>query len=764
MKDIEHYDGDSAPSTQHNDSRRSFLRRSVGAAGALAATTIMPASIRKALAIPANYRSGTIQDIKHVVILMQENRSFDHYFGTLKGVRGFGDRFPITLPSGQTVWQQASTAPGVSPATAIPPFHLNTTTMNAMGVNDCPHDYPSGQAAWSQGQFGHWPYWKSQYSMGYYERADIPFHFALAEAFTLCDAYHCQLTGPTDPNRVAFFSGSNFNPQLASTGVNSTDANAEATNVRCSVGGTISASAPPYQYQYGGTGFTWPTLPELLQQAGVTWKIYQDPNNNWNGLLHGCLAFESFRTAQPGSAIYNNGMTGSPDFLTSFANDVMNGALPQVSWILPTPNVSEHPSYFPSDGANFISQVLDALTANPAVWSQTAFFIAYDEEDGQFDHALRPAVPSYDASGNVMGGSTLPLAGEYFATTPALYANYRESADTISGSVRPWGFGGRVPMFVISPWSAGGWVNSQVFSHTSMAMFLEKRFDITVSSVSPWNRAIAGDLTSCFDFKRPDPSASTYSKLPSTANTAAFDAAQRALPAAAAPSTSEPLFQEPGYRPSCALPYELNTSAHVSPNGAIELKFSNTGRQGAVFHVYDQNNLVTIPRRYTVEAGKQLKDSAWTGDASSNYNLWVYAPNGFVRQFSGNTVTGAQVEIELRYDVERGAVEATFTNNGEKDVRVTLTDNAYASAHLRPQTLVVPARRPVEHRWELADIGNWYDFTVTASGFTRRFAGRVETGRPSISDPAMGSGSAPQSIATTVGDSAQEATSDRELA
>ena len=235
MKEIEHNDDTPAPSTQHNDSRRNFLRRSVSAAGALAATTIMPASIRKALAIPANYGSGTIEDIKHVVILMQENRSFDHYFGTLKGVRGFGDRFPITLPNGQTVWQQASTAPGASPATVIPPFHLNATTMNAMGVNDCPHDYPSGQAAWSQGQFGHWPHWKSQYSMGYYERADIPFHFALAEAFTLCDAYHCQLTGPTDPNRIAFFSV-NFNPQLASTGVNSTDANAEATNVRCSVG------------------------------------------------------------------------------------------------------------------------------------------------------------------------------------------------------------------------------------------------------------------------------------------------------------------------------------------------------------------------------------------------------------------------------------------------------------------------------------------------------------------------------------------------
>jgi phospholipase C len=297
-----------------------------------------------------------------------------------------------------------------------------------------------------------------------------------------------------------------------------------------------------------------------------------------------------------------------------------------------------------------------------------------------------------------------------------------------------------------------------------MAMFLEKRFGITVSSVSPWNRAITGDLTGCFDFRRPDANASTYSRLPSTANTAAFDAAQQALPAVTPPSSPEPLFQEPGFRPSRALPYELHTNARVSPNGTIELLFSNTGKQGAVFHVYDQNNLSTIPRRYTVEAGKQLHDSAWTASTSGNYNLWVYGPNGFVRQFSGNALTGAQVEIEVGYEALTGAVSATFTNNGSKDVQVTLAANAYASAFLRPQTLFVSPRRSTVQRWEMAALGGWYDFTATASGFTRRFAGRVETGRPSISDPAMGSGLAHQSAAAGTSDPALGAMSDRELA
>lgn len=713
-----------------SSTRRDFLRRMAGAAGAVAGASLLPLSIRRALAIPAGGLTGTIQDIKYVVILMQENRSFDHYFGTLQGVRGFGDRFPVTLASGQPVWQQASSAPGASTTTLLPPFHLDTATMNALGTSDCPHDYGSGQAAWNQGMFGNWPYWKTEYSMGHYQRADIPFHFALADAFTLCDDYHCALTGPTDPNRIVFFSGSNFNPQLGGVGINATDSDAEATNVRCAVSGTISATTPPYQYTYGGSAFTWPTLPDVLQAAGVTWKIYQDPNNNYGGLCHGCLAFETFRTSQPGSAIYDNGMTGGPDFLTTLATDVQNGTLPQVSWILPPATVSEHPSYSPSAGANFISEILDALTANPAVWSQTAFFITYDEEDGVFDHALRPAVPSYDAKGNLMGGSTLPLAGEYFATTPELNGPYLESADTVSGSVRPWGLGGRVPMFVISPWSVGGWVNSQVFTHTSMALFLEKRFGVTVSSVSPWHRAVAGDLTSCFDFTNQNTSSSVYSSL-------TYTPYPNGSAAVAPPATPEPLYQEPGYRSSRALPYELHTSARVSVNGTIELLFSNTGTQGAVFHVYDQNSLTTIARRYTVEAGKQLNDSPWSGDANGNYNLWVYGPNGFVRQFTGNTGTGAPVELQVCYDVANGAVYATVNNSGTQPVQVTLATNTYTSVYAGPWMLTVPAGGNAEQNWTLAGSGNWYDFTLSAPNLTRRFAGRVETGAATITDPAM---------------------------
>ena len=77
----------------------------------MAALSLFPPSIRKALAIPAHYRTGTLQDVEHIVILMQKNRSFDHYFGTMQGVRGFGDPFPIPLASGHSVWTQNSLIP-----------------------------------------------------------------------------------------------------------------------------------------------------------------------------------------------------------------------------------------------------------------------------------------------------------------------------------------------------------------------------------------------------------------------------------------------------------------------------------------------------------------------------------------------------------------------------------------------------------------------------------------------------------------------------
>ena len=734
--------------------RRDFLRKSAGAMGALSAASLLPASIQRALAIPASVENGNIQDIKHVVILMQENRSFDHYFGTLRGVRGFGDRFPIPLSTGKPVYFQ----PNPNGGQDILPFRRDSNISNALIGSGTPHNFPDQQAAWNQGKMDRWIQFKNQATMGYFLREDMPFQFALADAFTICDGYHCSILTGTDPNRIVFWSGSNFNPELGRLGINSTDADSEPVNSRCwpspsnwvagraqqpDGSGQVDPATGTYNYRYTNTAFRWKTLPDLLQESGVSWHIYQNMNNNWTGAMHGCLAFESFRKAQPGSPIYEHGLTGGPaaadgavNFLAQLKQDVADGTLPQVSWVLPTQALAEHPGS--SEGiagaADFIANVLDALTSNPEVWSKTALFVTFDENDGFFDHLAMPAVPSYDASGNLMGKSTVPLDGEYF---DASVGNYLSASDTTSGTTRPWGLSSRVPMYVVSPWSKGGWVDSQVFDHTSVGMFLEKRFGIRVEAISPWHRAVCGDLTSCFDFANPNDPA--VPALPDTSGFPAINAAQRLLPTSpvtTAPATPQPLFQEPGTRPSRALPYELHTSARVDAGGKVTLIFSNTGSVGAVFHVYDKKHLDRIPRRYTVEAGKRLEDVWDTSADDGDYDLWVYSTNGFVRTFGGNARAGAALELQVCYDVAEGSVYAKVSNHGTGQAQVSLRAEAYRGDG--PWTLDVPAGGVAEQHWRLADSGNWYDFTLSADGLSRRFAGRVETGRHSISDPAMG--------------------------
>ncbi len=277
-----------------SNSRRDFLKVA-GVAGSAAA---FHASIGRALAIPAKRTTGTIKDVRHIVILMQENRSFDHYFGTMKGVRGFGDRHPIPLAGDKTVWFQSNGARD------LPPFHLDTARTNGLKVPGTPHSFSDAQAAWNQGKFGLWPKFKTDYSMGYYKREDIPFQFALAEAFTICDAYHCSITTGTDPNRIVFWSGSNFDPQVAATGTNCRDDKSEPNNLRCWIKGAL----PEPGYTYAGNALEWATIPEVLEAAGVDWRIYQDPNDNWTGAMHGGLAFKGFRDAKPGSPIYERGM------------------------------------------------------------------------------------------------------------------------------------------------------------------------------------------------------------------------------------------------------------------------------------------------------------------------------------------------------------------------------------------------------------------------------------------------------------------------
>jgi phospholipase C len=695
-----------------NSNRREFLRLAAGSA----TLALLPASIRRALAVPAAVERGTIEDVKHVVILMQENRSFDHYFGSLRGVRGFGDRFPVPLESGKPVWAQSDGA------REIAPYHLDSRSMNALLVPDTPHSYADAQAAWNQGKFGHWPKYKTQYSMGHYRRDDIPFQFALADAFTLCDAYHCSITAGTDPNRIVFWSGSSFDPGLRQRGINSTDTDSEPDNLRCWVTGTM----PQPGYTYKANALTWPTIPDVLQAAGISWRIYQDPNDNWTGAMHGGLAFDSFRKAQPGSALYEQGM--SLWTLDDLRRQVEDGSLPQVSWILPTRMQSEHPGApsSPQQGGNFTAQVLDALTANPEIWSRSVLFLTFDENDGFFDHLPPPAVPSYDADGALAGAATLDLAGHYFHDRKR--AHLRDD-DTISGLLRPWGLGPRVPMYVISPWSRGGWVDSQVADHTSVGRFLETRFGVRIPAISPWHRAVCGDLTTAFDFARPN--AQAFPALPDMRGFAAIEQQQRKLPDPLPPERAQVLFQETGTRPSRALAYALEVDTRIDGD-FVEFSFINRGAQGAVFHVYDRTHLERIPRRYTVEAGKQLS-GRW--DVGDGCHLWVYGPNGFVRSLRREAGARRDFEVRARAGAD-GGLRLSIFNRGTRPLDLSLRDPTYGSGGPWPVNVAAAAQH--EQSWSLHDSGQWYDLIVHADGVEQRFAGRVETGRHGVSDPALG--------------------------
>jgi phospholipase C len=691
--------------------RRDFLRT----AAAVGAVSAVPGSIGRALAIAPRRVSGTIKDVKHIVILMQENRSFDHYFGTMKGVRGFGDRHPVPLADGKPVWAQSN---GVR---ELPPFHLDTERTNALKVPGTPHSFADAQAAWNQGRFGLWPKFKTDYSMGYYKREDIPFQFALAEAFTICDAYHCSITTGTDPNRIVFWSGSNFDPAIHAKGINCRDTHSEPNNLRCWIKGAL----PVPGYTYAGNALEWATIPEVLEAAGIDWRIYQDPNDNWTGAMHGGLAFKGFREAKPESGLYKRGM--SPFSLERLAQDVRDGTLPAVSWVLPPMGRSEHPSAStPIEGASFTADVLDALTANPEVWSQTVFFQTFDENDGLFDHAPPPAPPSYNPDGSLAGKASFDLAGEYFDDHEDKYTS---RDDVATGTVRPWGLGPRVPMYVVSPWSKGGWVNSEVFDHTSVGRFLEARFGVTIPGISPWHRAMCGDLTSCFDFAKGEDAA--FPKLPDVSAASAILADHLKRPKLLPPRAGQALFQEAGIRRSRALPYRLHVDAAADPSGGLQLTFVNEGKAGAVFHVYDKSHLDRLPRRYSVEAGKSLSD-AWGVNGTGGVDLWVLGSNGFLRTF---TIADPKAlpRLTARYDVAGRAVRLRIEAVGSAPSEIGVGKDAYG---INPDRRLRVAGR-VDERWPTGKSEDWYDLTVSGQGFEMRLAGRIESGGHGISDPLM---------------------------
>jgi phospholipase C len=690
-----------------SNDRRRFLK-SVGA-GALAAA--FPASIKRALAIPAHHRTGTIADVEHIVILMQENRSFDHFFGTLRGVRGYGDPHAVSLPTGEPVWNQPDGAGRVLP------FHPDAPDLGLVFLEDLAHGWTDTHAAWNGGKYDQWVPAKGKTTMAYLTRADIPFHYALADAFTVCDAYHCSFLGATDPNRYHMWTG-----WVGNDGQN---------------GGPVLDNSE--------SGYDWSTYPERLEEAGVSWKIYQDAgagldaehfwgwgddayigNYGDNSLLY----FHRYQNAAPGSPLFEKAATGTDishqggTLFDIFREDVASGKLPQVSWIVAPEAYTEHPNWPANYGAWYVSQILDALTANPEVWSKTVVFLTYDENDGFFDHMVPPTPPESRAQGL----STVDTTNEIFE------GNERYASG-------PYGLGVRVPMIVISPWSKGGWVSSEVFDHTSLIRFIEQRFGpdypgLLETNITEWRRAVAGDLTSTLDFRAPD---AKVVALPSTATYVPPDNDRHDDYVPAVPAVQSVPKQEPGLRPARAVPYECHVTGDADlGDGTLVLRLGNTADGTAVFQVRARSGQEG-PWTYTVGPGEHVHEKWDFSDKDqAAYDLGVYGPNGFVRTFAGSTHGRDQANLAVRPTFHRElGITLDIENRGHSASKVDIYD-AYSKRTVTH--LLAPGRTFIWH-WPLAFTFGWYDLALTVDSdptFRQQLAGHVETGRDSASDPALG--------------------------
>ncbi len=459
--------------------RRDVLKMgaAAGAAGLLSGPMFGCSAAQNAIS-QAMGSCAKVTDIDHVVILIDENRSFDHYFGSYRGVNGFAQQ--------SAAFAQPYPGNTSQPAGVLLPFHLDTTRLNAACTHDITHDWAPQHQSWNSGGMNGFvtsrlPIDASDavLTMGYYTRADLPFSYAVADAFTLCDNYFCSVIGPTDPNRLYTMAAS-----IDPGGTN---------------GGPLLQTLVLNRSSFYGK-LTYTTMPEQLQARGISWKVYGSPDQTIaNGILSNNVLsyFKNFQDAS--SPLYQNAF--GPQFPVDFLSDLAADNLPQVSWIIPSVLDSGHPPSPSLLGELTVSAIMTALMANPLLWAKTALFVTYDENGGFFDH-VPPVTAPPGTAGEYVTAAAVP--------DPAV-------AGGISG---PIGLGFRVPMLMISPFSRGGLVCSDIFDHTSVLRFLETRFGAEVPNLSTWRRATVGDMTTAFNFSQPDNSIpnlpSTTAALPAT--------------------------------------------------------------------------------------------------------------------------------------------------------------------------------------------------------------------------------------------------------
>ncbi|MDN5284902.1 MAG: phospholipase phosphocholine-specific [Mucilaginibacter sp.] len=839
------------------NSRRDFLKKAALLSGGAAMMNLLPPAIQKAMAINPELGS-TYLDAEHIVILMQENRSFDHCFGSLQGVRGYNDPRAIRLPDQKPVWLQTDAI-----GNTYSPFRLDIKDTKVTWMGSLPHSRASQVDANNLGKYDQWilakkssnkSYADMPLTLGYYSREDLPFNYGMADAFTVCDQNFCSAMTSTTPNRSFFWTGKITHEQ---DGI-------PKTNIRNN------------DFSYGD--MPWETFPELLEHNNIPWKFYQNDLSCGGGFQReerawlanfGCNLLEFFKVynvkfseryitnlqkqvqelpdqinklqektpsdeltatkvkesirkkqevlddarselskwnkesyeklPETAKSLYRRAFvinSGDPDFrsiaeltyadngkerkvtvpkgdlMHQFREDVNSGKLPTVSWLAGPENFSDHPTA-PWYGAWYVSEVLDILTKNPEVWKKTIFIVTYDENDGYFDH-----IPPFSIPDNKIPGTGKCSAGiETEIEHVRLENELKQGIPKNQAREGAIGLGFRVPMLIASPWSRGGKVCSEVFDHTSTLQFLEgfvnKKYgkNIKLNNISEWRRTICGDLSSAFSpyngaqlekipFLDRNKNVETiynakFKQEPSTFKKLSADEIKQisAKPAIIA-------LQEKGVRPSCALPYELYTGGALSADKkSFEIKFAagnevfGKNAAGSPFTVYapvkynDEISKDEISRNwhFAVTAGDNLAYN-WPVNSfeNSRYHLRVHGPNGFYRQFTGNN-NDPQIGIACDYEKSKlnaakltGNVVVNIINNDNKAHSIIINDNGYKTGNI---TKTIAANSKASIVLNLSKNHNWYDFSVKLNdheAFEQRFAGRVETGTATKTDPVMG--------------------------
>lgn len=486
-----------------------------GWSGACSGTSTCSVTLSDASSVTATFAlNGSLQSLNHIIILAQENRSFDHYFGYMRAywaANGIPDQSFDGLPqfnpaTGIAPLQgPAPSLPGCDPSnpngpdwctpdpnTPVTSFHMASVCTEELSPfwNEARTDwndnfsYPNTIAPLLNGfivaagndarQYGSTVNDINGYrSLGYFEDSDLNYYYYMASTFATSDRWFSPIMSRTQLNRMYL----------------------------------IAATSQGYAYPIGSNAndqnqLTATPIFEQLQNAGITWKIYVNAENtpceSMTGdaqsqcLLEGYSYLNQF--TYEGTILNSAGHT--PDLLqsivpvTQFTTDAQNGTLPQVALIEPASpqGEDEHPSDSDSypeniqDGAVYASGLINTLMTSPS-WKDSALIFTYDEAGGFYDH-VQP--------------QTAAVPDQYAYPIDLEAGDHCDGADATSGVCSFGMTGYRVPLIVISPFSKKNYVSHTVYDHTAILALIEKRFG--VSPLTNRDKAQSDMSTDFFDF------------------------------------------------------------------------------------------------------------------------------------------------------------------------------------------------------------------------------------------------------------------------